>query len=144
MKQIVIMLISILPFGLYGINYSVGDTLNVVAFDGLALRSKPSTESTKLAILGTQEKVVVMDTSVLSLTKDTIFGFPGGWVLIQAENEEQGYVFDAFLSTLPVAKSFSEVKKSIPDNSFDFSQWLPGLKTIRLTSFWNTIRFIIL
>jgi len=116
-----------LPLVTNRMNYSIGDTLNVVAMNGLTVRSKPSVNGEKLLILKTQEKVCVIDTLNFCSNRDSIFGFLGNWILIQTTNDVRGYVFDVFLSTLPIAKSMTKLGKMIPNNSFDYSDGLPQL-----------------
>lgn len=139
MKQIATILIMILPIISSGMNYSIGDTMNVVAINGLTVRSTPSAKGKKITILKTQERVCIKDTSGFKIRHDSIFGFRGNWVLIQTTENITGYVFDAFLSTLPFAKSMSENGKSIPNSSFEYSEWLPNLlKQYAIDNFTET------
>lgn len=129
----------ILPFISSGMNYSIGDTLNVVAINGLTVRSTPSAKGEKITVLKTQERVCIKDTFDFKIRHDSIFGFKGNWVLIQTTENITGYVFDAFLSTLPVAKSMSENGKLIPNSSFEYSEWLPNLlKQYAIDNFTET------
>ena len=97
-----IILLSIFATKAYGHNYSPGDTLTVVAFEGLTLRAAPDVTSAKIRLLRTGEWVVVRDT-LSAWPSDTLFGFAGRWVRIAPTQEtEGGFVFDAFLSTLPL------------------------------------------
>lgn len=112
----------ILPFISSAMNYSIGDTLNVVAINGLTVRSIPSVKGEKITLLKTQERVCIKDTSNFKIQNDSIFGFSGNWILIQTTENILGYVFDAFLSTLPVAKSISEHGSSV-----GYTQRLPYL-----------------
>ncbi len=104
MKKLLLLWLLLSPFFSNATNYKPGDTLNAVAVDGLVVRATPSTKSEKIAVLKTKEKVVVVDTVQFYAHKDSIFGFSGHWVLIRASNEVNGYVFDAFLSKLPIAQ----------------------------------------
>lgn len=139
MKQIATILIMILPIISSGINYSIGDTLNVVALNGLTVRSTPNSTGKRITTLKTQEIVFVNDTAGFKIRPDSIFGFRGNWVLVQTTESITGYVFDAFLSTLPFAKSMSEYGKSIPNSSFEYSEWLPYLlKQYAIDNFTET------
>jgi hypothetical protein len=92
------------PFLSNAMNYQPGDTLNVVAMDGLVVRTAPRAKSEKITVLKSGEKAIIVDTVNFHTHKDSIFGFSGHWVLIQAANDVKGYVFDAFLSKLPIAQ----------------------------------------
>ena len=116
LKTAFIFLISIVSVNCYATNYTVGQTLNVVAFDGLVLRSKPGTHGKNLTTLQTGETVTIQE---MTKQKDSIFGFSGNWVKIQTKNQGTGYVFDAFLSTLPIAKSISDLQKEKPESNIE-------------------------
>ncbi|MEM6879624.1 MAG: SH3 domain-containing protein [Bacteroidota bacterium] len=77
-------------------NYSNGDTLSVVAINGLSVRSTPGTEGDRITILENSERVTIKDTSNSKNQADSIFGFLGSWVLIETKDKILGYVFDAF------------------------------------------------
>ena len=124
LTQVILILFFFFPFISQASNYKIGQTLHVVANDGLVLRSKPSTYGDKLITLQHGEKVVIKE---LTDQKANIFGFDGNWVKIQTENQKTGYVFDAFLSTLPIAKSVSDMVENMPQNSFELGNILPGL-----------------
>jgi len=139
MKQIIAILFIILPIISTGMNYSIGDTLNVVAINGLTVRSEPSVDGNKITTLKNQEKVCIKDTANFKVLRDSIFGFRGNWVLIQTSENITGYVFDAFLSTLPVTKSMTEYIKKLPNNAFDYSNELPELlKSYAIENFSKT------
>lgn len=87
-------------------NYEPGDTLNVVAINGLSLRVEPNTKSEKLLVMPAGERILVLDTLTQGNPLDTIFGFSGKWVHVQSSQGIVGYVFDAFISTLPFVESY--------------------------------------
>ena len=86
------------------INYTIGDTLNIFALSGLKIREEGHANSKVLASMKFGEKVVVLDTfSTGNKSKQTIEGFGGSWIKVRYDAIE-GYVFDGFLSALPVPK----------------------------------------
>lgn len=91
------------PLPVLAINYTAGDTLTVVALDGLTVRAGADTQHEKLGLLPTGSRVSITATPDFSAPGDTIFGLPGHWVAIESLEGLSGYAFDAFLSTLPVA-----------------------------------------
>ena len=124
MKLIMSFLFLSLPIFLAATNYTIGDKLNVVAINGLFLRSQPNTKGDKLTLLKTGEKVTILNTFEFKENQDSIFGFKGNWVQIETKENLVGYVFDAFLSTLPMAKSLTETGRPLPNNSFEYSEKL--------------------
>lgn len=77
-----VVFLGLLPALLFASNYSIGDTLKVVAINGLQLREAPSSASESLTILPSGQDVVIKDT-LGSSALDTIFGFKGKWVEIE-------------------------------------------------------------
>jgi len=96
-KLIIILLISVSALAQ---NYRVGDTLNVVAINGLSLRVEPTVNSEKKLVLQAGDQVQILEKQ---FRLDTIFSFKGSWVWVNTMQGDTGYVFDAFISTLPMA-----------------------------------------
>ncbi len=116
MKGITIVIILFQTCLLIGQNYSVGDTLNVVATEGLNLRSSPTISGTKIGKLENGSKAIILKLD--SLSAETISTFKGNWILIKTLEEDSGYVFDAYISSFPVLQKiemfgevFSEANK---------------------------------
>jgi len=103
-------------------NYKTGDQLFVWAKSGLNMREGPSTDFSKIKKLNYGEKVEVVDknpkTKSLDLTilkkskKHNQFILMGHWIKVKIGNTE-GYVFDGYLSRLPVMK-MKETKDNKP------------------------------
>ncbi len=108
------------------INYQPGDSLYVVSFSGLTMRSGPSTSSKKLSVLPSQTKVAIVETYANDPYPDTIEGFRGHWVQIAALGET-GYVFDAFLSQFPSSKLYTIGATS--DGYIDYYGFHPRILT---------------
>lgn len=106
-KALMLVAILCLSFShMQAVNYKPGDSLYVVSFSGLTMRSGPSTSSKKIAVLPSQTKVAIVETYVNHPYIDTIEGFRGHWVQIAALGET-GYVFDAYLSQFPYQKLYT-------------------------------------
>ena len=110
----------LLPLTAIAQNYQIGDTVNVVAINGLILRAEPTSDSEKKSIMTSGEKVQILEKQA----HDTIFGFEGNWIFVQTLSHDTGYVFDAFVSTLPIA-----TEPSIPpDKKHGFDPIYGGLQ----------------
>ena len=106
-------------------NYQPGDTLNVVAINGLSLRAEPNTNSEKLQVMPAGERVLVLDTYREVNPFDTIFGFSGKWVYVQSSQGTVGFVFDAFISTLPSVESYKHASNaSEPESDINYGYGL--------------------
>ena len=83
-------------------NYSENDTLNVLAINGLNIRLAKSGQSAKIGNIKYGESVIIKNTFKFN-HKDTIENRTGNWVEI-IYKEKRGFVFDGFLSKLPIPK----------------------------------------
>ncbi|MFM9947201.1 MAG: hypothetical protein ACKV1O_04620 [Saprospiraceae bacterium] len=84
---------------IFGQNMTHSDTLRVNALNGLHLRQQASTKSASKKLLPYGESIVV-----ISGTKGkpiSIDGLTGAWVA-GISNRDTGYVFDAYLTRLPI------------------------------------------
>lgn len=121
MKKLIISLLCSLLFrAIFAVDYRPGDFLNVYANSGLKLRSAPHQESEMIDIIpyGSQVQVVNTfedDSSMIS----RIEWMDGRWILVDYDGLT-GYVFDAFLSTLP----FPDRKDQICSSAYDFAYTL--------------------
>lgn len=90
-------------------SYTFGDTLYVVAINGLNLRSTPDSDSRILQKLNNGDTITILQTKI---KPDTSYSFQGHWVKIKSISDSlTGYVFDAFISRFPVIKDLEIVKK---------------------------------
>ncbi len=81
------------------INYKVGDTLNVVALNGLNIRKGPGVNFEKAGRLENGDKVIIRK---ITDQKDSI-EFKGTWVeIVDNRDSLKGFAFDVFLSQYPV------------------------------------------
>ncbi|MFK8004974.1 MAG: SH3 domain-containing protein [Saprospiraceae bacterium] len=113
--QVLILMLLCLDFQSVQANstYDWGDTLHVWATSGLNMREGPGTDFPKMKKLEYGDKVQVIDdylrSTPLSLTiikkskKSDAFVMKGHWVRVIIGTQE-GYVFDGYLSRLPVIK----------------------------------------
>ena len=114
--QVLILMLLCLDFQSVNANstYDWGDTLHVWATSGLNMREGPRTDFPKMKKLEYGDKVQVIDdylrSTPLSITvikkskKSAAFVMKGHWVRVIIGNQE-GYVFDGYLSRLPVLKN---------------------------------------
>jgi len=100
----ILLFLFLLNEDLSATNYQEGDSLYVVALSGSILRGAPNTKSDKLGKIACKSKVIILDTFGFKNNKDTIEGFSGNWVYVLSE-VGKGYVFDAFISTLPLVEN---------------------------------------
>lgn len=96
-------------------HYSVGDTLNVVALDGLNIRSTPENQGEKIGTLRNGEKVIIIQNNI---QEDNNFGFDGHWVQVKSQDGSlKGYAFDAFISRFPVIEKMTVFNQSIESDA---------------------------
>jgi hypothetical protein len=98
--RILLLLLVLLPQGLWAIRqYSLGQTLNVLAAKGLNLRDKPHGDKVLRALpYGSQVVVAEKPNQDYPFESDGIKGY---WVKVRVGESTFGYVFDGFLSALP-------------------------------------------
>jgi len=108
-------------------NYAQGDVLHVWANSGLNMREGPGTDFPKLKKLEYGDQVQVIDnylnstpftTTVLAKSKkNREFVMHGFWVRVKIGNQE-GYVFDGYLSRIPAMKRSKDNNNNINTESF--------------------------
>ena len=138
MNKLLLFLLYVITEGsLLAQNYEIGDTLSVVAFNGLNLREEPGKDRRKITLLEIGEKVIVVKKDEILL--DSVFGFYGNWIKVHSlKDNEEGFVFDAFVSRYPVLKEFKTLNKIKPisSESVDVYQFMPEfLEEYALRSF---------
>ena len=108
--------------------YKKGDTLHVWATSGLNMREGPGTDFPKMKKLDYGDKVQVIDdylrSTPLNITvikksqKSAAYVMKGHWVRVIIGSQE-GYVFDGYLSRLPILKKRKTTNShEIPFESF--------------------------
>lgn len=92
--------------------YKAGDKLTAFALTGLTLRDKPDKQGTKLGTVPLGATVTVLANDIFTVpfevTEKNNIKLKGYWVKINT-NEKEGYVFDGFLSKLPVPEKYNEL-----------------------------------
>lgn len=89
--------------------YQNGDTLNVVATSGLRLRTSPGSNAGTIRVLEFGEEVIVKNTFGFDSTyQDKSGWFTGNWISVSA-GQVSGFVFDGFLSKLPLPNHENEL-----------------------------------
>ncbi len=95
--------------------YSEGDTMTVVTLDRLNIRSSPKSQADKIGQFNNGDKVIILEPQ--SQITDTNFEFDGHWVLVRSLNDSvKGYVFDAFISNLPIINEMIVFNQKIENN----------------------------
>ena len=107
MKILVTLILFVnLPPMIHSQHYNIGDTLNIVALNGLNLRKSGNTNGVKIGMLSNGEKAIIL--SMDSMMKDSMDGFNGDWIRVASITNPklEGYVFDAYLSKYPILNEF--------------------------------------
>jgi Bacterial SH3 domain len=126
-KYIFIALVLLQTIGLMAqtSRFKDGETLNVWATSGLNMRDKPDAKSAKIAVIPYGAKVIVQPNMGVKIPfeieefKD--FTVKGYWLLVKYGNTE-GFVFDGFLSLLPMPTKKKEYG--------DIGEYLAKLKKV--------------
>lgn len=115
--KIFIIFYFILSFtsAIIGQNYKVGDTLTVVALNGLNLRATSSATGEKIGKIDNGIKVIIL--KVDSLPAERIDQFTGNWVLVSTLQGTKGYVFDAYISSFPIVNEMKIFNQFISFNN---------------------------
>src|SRR5688572_30700071 len=79
-----------------------GDTLIVASLNGINLRESGSVNGLKTGVLSNGEKVIILPEA--KLIEDSLDGFNGTWVRVAtvSNKQQEGYVFDAYLSRFSI------------------------------------------
>lgn len=116
--------------------YNEGDTLTVVTLDRLNIRSSPNSQADKIGQLHNGEKVIILESQ--PQIKDINFEFDGHWVLMRSLNGSlKGYVFDAFISNLPIMEEMTVIEQMIENkqNQYELEFLSELLKEYSLSAF---------
>lgn len=124
MRQFIILAIALcLTFtGLFATHPTEGQVLSVIAPSGLCLRAAPGKDSKLLDILEMGDQVRVINSSEITTQKDKIEWTTGSWILVDY-NGVEGYVFDGYLTTLPIPTDNYEKSYSL-DLIDAFEAWV--------------------
>lgn len=99
-RFLIFCMLTSLALPIFGQSYTHNNTLRVNALNGLHLRQQASAKSASKKLLPYGEQVVVIsETEGKQLSID---GLTGTWVAV-ISNRDTGYVFDAYLTRLPLA-----------------------------------------
>lgn len=103
-------LLGMTAFLLSSFTFTEGPFLTVVAHSGLKLRVAPSADASTLKIIPYGEEVSVIHSSESTSLSDRINWLDGQWIEVEYEGV-RGYVFDGFLSHLPIpASEFEQIQ----------------------------------
>ena len=100
MKIIFLFLLVLQSAVLFGQKYQIGDTLTVNAYSGLNMRTRPDQSAKVITLTKYGEKLIV---TTLPTEKNTteINTLSGNWIKV-SDGINTGYVFDGYLTRLPV------------------------------------------
>ncbi len=108
----------------FGTNYGPGDFLNVYAQSGLKMRMAPDINAESIIVIPYGDEVVVLNTFQFSEEKsDRIGWIDGHWILVEYFGLE-GYIFDGFLSELPIPIHEGELCGDCDHLIYPFDQYL--------------------
>lgn len=100
-KLMSLVALLILSVGTIFSHFDTGQQLQVVAHSGLTMRLLPNANSEALKVIPFGEKVKIVTEEMDTMVYQKIDWVSGNWVLISHEGD-MGYVFDGFLSDLPL------------------------------------------
>lgn len=127
MKKSLFVLLSALVFctgSTHATNFEPGDALTVFATSGLKLRMEPGLSSESVLVIPFGDEVLVMNTFDFSEDyADRINWMEGHWILVDYYGM-QGYVFDGYLSNLPLPDHESELCGDCYHIVFPLDQYL--------------------
>jgi hypothetical protein len=124
-------------------DYAAGDALYNWAQSGLIMRSEKSDKSSKIMVVPYKATIIVKEkyeNNPFSVTEfegqdNKQFRFSGYWVLIEYKNQI-GYVFDGYLSKLPVFNRNEDILNFLKRN-FGKSKYSKTDKDDRITETWT-------
>ncbi len=133
MKEIIfsaILAIALLPAEAQFQNYEDGDVLTVVANSGLRLRINPQMTSPTIKVLehGTPVTVIKVNGYEGAYT-DRFQWMDGSWVKVKS-GHLSGWLFDGFLTTLPVVEDIDHLCLDCYSLTTPLTQYLQGTLTI--------------
>ncbi len=120
MKNLILFLTLTLFGGhLFGKVEPENNTKYVYAYSGLKLRATPSAEGQVLKVIPYGEKVTVVASTE---HKELIEWMSGHWVKVEHEGEE-GYLFEGFISGLPIPVYNFEMTQNDLDLTYPLLAW---------------------
>lgn len=121
MKNLIMMLVlAFTGSGLFSNNPVEPQNHQVIAFSGLKLRAEPNTSGKVLKIIPFGQSVEMLETEI---KRQSIEWLSGHWVKVRFEGKT-GYVFDAFLTELPIPKNDYELSRNDADISYPLLSWM--------------------
>ncbi|NNF32982.1 MAG: SH3 domain-containing protein [Saprospiraceae bacterium] len=107
--------------------------MNVVAPSGLTMRATPSMDGEVLYIIPTRSAVIMSNDEMVSPVLDEVGYMQGSWVFVEYEGQE-GYVFDGFLTSLPLPIHEFEMTQFDLDLIFPLESYIDYHKLIPLST----------
>jgi len=120
MKNLIcILIISLTAMGLSATTTPEPITKNVVAFSGLKLRIAPGLEQQVISVIPYGEKVELIEETDITLSVEWL---EGKWIKVNYEGDE-GYIFDGFLTDLPIPYYDFELSQNDLQLSYPLLAW---------------------
>ena len=114
MKNLMCILIICLAGATVQANHTIPEMGFVSAFSGLKFRATPGADGQVLKVIPFGEAVDIIETSEV---KDRVEWLEGHWILVEYQGL-QGYVFDGFISTLPLPYEDFELTQEDEDLTY--------------------------
>lgn len=109
--------------GLFANNFEEGQQLTVMAPSGLSLRTAPTINSRVLDIIPYGSEIKVIKNTFEDNPFDKFDWVEGTWIKVNFEGQE-GFVFDGFISKLPMPNLQFEKVEDDFDFSYAVESWL--------------------
>jgi len=100
-----------------------GQKLSIVAPSGLSLRDAPNQMGRIIDVIEFGEQVTVINSSELVCKSDKIEWVEGNWILVNYQGQE-GYMFDGYLTDLPLPKYEFEIAYNDMDVIHSLDSWV--------------------
>jgi len=100
-----------------------GQQLSIVAPSGLSLRDAPSQLAKILDVIDFGEEVTVINSSEVVCKSEKIDWVEGEWILVEYQGQ-RGFMFDGFLSNLPLPENEFEIAHNDMDIIHSLDSWV--------------------
>ncbi len=118
-KTIIMLVLGFTCASLYAYTGPIQSPQKVIAFSGLKLRAEPNMQGKVIKVIPFAQQVEILDTIT---TVQSVEWLEGNWVMVQYEGRK-GYVFDAFLTDLPIPINDYELSQEDADISYPLLAW---------------------
>lgn len=117
--SVIILILAFVGMGSDAFAYSFQDPARVIAFSGVKIRTAPQQDAPLVGVVDFGEQLVVIDTVQGTQMIEWV---EGNWVKVKFEGRE-GYVFNGFLTNLPVPMEEYELTSRDADATYPLISW---------------------